>query len=258
LLILFKHNFHILTLSVYPYIFFFISLFLTSSIIIFFKFDFNYFSVFLFRGLFLIFLWFKDIISEGLCGYHNFYVQDGLKFSMILFIFREFIFFFCVFWLFFDSSITPTSDVGEVWSPTGLFLINPLGVPFLNTCILLRRGFRVTWCHYSLLSNKERTFSLILTVSLAFYFLIIQWIEYSEASFCMGESVFGSIFFFSTGFHGAHVIFGMRFLLYNLRRLRFMQFNINHHLGLEFSILYWHFVDVIWLFLFIFIYWWSF
>jgi cytochrome c oxidase subunit 3 len=134
--------------------------------------------------------------------------------------------------------LVPFHDLGEVWSPIGLVLVNPFGVPLLNTIILLRSGVRVTWCHYSILSNRKGRNSLLLTCILALYFLLIQFIEYNEARFSFSDGIFGRVFYLSTGFHGLHVIFGGLFLFYNYFRLVLNHFNFNHHLGLEFAIIY--------------------
>nr|YP_004857905.1 cytochrome c oxidase subunit III [Dracunculus medinensis]AEO27233.1 cytochrome c oxidase subunit III [Dracunculus medinensis] len=254
-----KHNYHLLSYSGYPFMVFCSVMGLSSSLVIFLKYG-VIFGVFF--GVFCLFcvvmVWCKDIFMEGLSGYHNFFVMNGFKYGMVFFIFSEFMFFFGVFWVFFDSSLVPNSELGMSWCPLGIGLINPLGVPLLNTLILLSSAVTVTWCHNSMLCNYNSFYGLFFTCVLALFFLVFQMLEYDESGFSMSDGIYGSIFYLSTGFHGMHVFFGMIFLFVNLFRLYMDHFNSDHHLGLEFSIVYWHFVDLIWLFLFVFVYWWSF
>jgi len=141
----------------------------------------------------------------------------------------------------------------------GIEVFNPFQVPLLNTIILLSSGVTVTWAHYSIIEkNYSQAFSrLLLTIILGLYFTALQAIEYIEAEFTIADSVYGSTFFLATGFHGIHVIIGTRFLLVCLIRHSIIHFSRNHHFGFEAAAWYWHFVDVVWLFLYIRIYWWG-
>jgi cytochrome c oxidase subunit 3 len=221
--------------------------------------------------------WFTDIVREGSYeGKHTSYVQKGLKLGMILFIVSEVMFFFGFFWGYFHFSLSPAIEIGCLWPPYGIQVFNYLQVPLLNTFILLISGVCVTWCHHNVVSglgkknNKtglyaqmdENVFgdtiiALVLTIVLAIFFTFYQLLEYTEASFNISDSVYGSIFFLATGFHGFHVLLGTCFLLYCLVRLWNGHFGKKHHLGLEFAIWYWHFVDVVWLFLYVCVYWWA-
>jgi heme/copper-type cytochrome/quinol oxidase subunit 3 len=127
----------------------------------------------------------------------------------------------------------------------------------LNSLILLRSAVTLTWSHYNFLLRKETKVSFLITLFLGLVFLIVQLSEYRISGFSIRDSVYGSIFFMITGFHGAHVFLGLLFLNLNYLRLKKGYFRVNHHLSFEFSIIYWHFVDVIWLFLYVFLYWWS-
>jgi cytochrome c oxidase subunit 3 len=218
----------------------------------------------MFTGLFLTFscmsIWWRDVVREGTFeGYHTIVVQEGLRNGVILFIVSEIMFFFAFFWAFFSSSISPTLDLGAVWPPKGLETFSPWEIPALNTIILLLSGATVTWCHHAVLSSKkaEAFFALFFTVFLAIIFTGFQAFEYSSASFSISDSVYGSTFFMATGFHGFHVIVGTIFLLVCLVRLANNHFTREHHVGFEAAAWYWHFVDVVWLFLFVSVYWWG-
>nr|YP_010381714.1 cytochrome c oxidase subunit III [Augilina tetraina]UDL72089.1 cytochrome c oxidase subunit 3 [Augilina tetraina] len=205
-------------------------------------------------------LWWRDVTRESTFqGNHTMKVISGMKMGMILFIISEVMFFSSFFWGFFHSSLSPSIEIGMNWPPKSINSFNPMEVPLLNTIILLSSGATITWMHHMLLMNKMmKTMKLLMmTILLGIYFTILQKWEYSESEFTITDSVYGSTFFISTGFHGIHVIIGTMFLCVMLLRLKKLHFSKNHHLGLEASIWYWHFVDVVWLFLYISIYWWG-
>nr|QYF09657.1 cytochrome c oxidase subunit III [Ptilocnemus lemur] len=204
--------------------------------------------------------WWRDITREGTFqGKHTFLVLNGLKLGMILFIISEIFFFISFFWAFFHSSLTPTIEIGSIWPPKSIKTFNPTQIPLLNTMILLCSGITVTWAHHSLMEkNYNQTMqSLFLTVMLGLYFTLLQGYEYYESMFSINDSIYGSCFFMATGFHGIHVIIGTNFLLICLIRHMLNHFSSKHHFGFEAAAWYWHFVDVIWLFLYISIYWWG-
>nr|WNH42693.1 cytochrome c oxidase subunit 3 [Neoperla crustata] len=204
--------------------------------------------------------WWRDITREGTFqGLHTLPVTLGLRWGMILFITSEVLFFVSFFWAFFHSSLSPTGELGAIWPPTGIIPFNPLQIPLLNTAILLASGVTVTWAHHSLMENNhtQALQGLFFTVILGIYFTILQAYEYVEAPFTISDAVYGSTFFVATGFHGLHVIIGTTFLLICLLRHSRFHFSSNHHFGFEAAAWYWHFVDVVWLFLYISIYWWG-
>nr|UUG47477.1 cytochrome c oxidase subunit III [Ips hauseri]UUG47490.1 cytochrome c oxidase subunit III [Ips hauseri]UUG47503.1 cytochrome c oxidase subunit III [Ips hauseri] len=206
------------------------------------------------------FQWWRDIIREGTFqGHHTLKVVHGLRWGMILFITSEIFFFIAFFWAFFHSSLAPSIELGMNWPPKGISPFNPLEIPLLNTLILLTSGLTITWAHHSLMENnsKQAIQSLTLTVALGFYFSILQAYEYVEAPFSIADSVYGSTFFMTTGLHGLHVLVGSTFLFICLLRMIKNHFSFTHHFGFEAAAWYWHFVDVVWLFLYISIYWWG-
>nr|YP_004734365.1 cytochrome c oxidase subunit III [Sesamia inferens]AEI29241.1 cytochrome c oxidase subunit III [Sesamia inferens] len=204
--------------------------------------------------------WWRDICREGtLQGKHTMLVIKGLRWGMILFIVSEIFFFISFFWAFFHSSLAPNIEIGAIWPPTSIIPFNPFQIPLLNTIILISSGVSVTWAHHAIMmnNNSQMTQGLFITIILGIYFTILQAYEYIEAPFTIADSIYGSTFFMATGFHGLHVIIGTLFLFICLIRHLNKQFSSNHHFGFEAAAWYWHFVDVVWLFLYISIYWWG-
>lgn len=205
-------------------------------------------------------LWWRDVVRERTyLGYHSRVVLRGLILGIILFIVREVFFFISFFWSFFHSRLRPTIEIGSFWPPTGVETLNAFQVPLLNTVILLTSGVRVTLCHQAILNENWviAKNSLLATWLLGIYFLILQGFEYIETLFGIRDSVFGSTFFIATGFHGFHVIVGTLFLIVIWIRITKIHFSRRHHFGFEAAAWYWHFVDVVWLFLFSVVYWWG-
>nr|WCH57851.1 cytochrome c oxidase subunit 3 [Caulacanthus ustulatus] len=213
--------------------------------------------------LFLIismFVWWRDVIREStLEGNHTGIVQQGLRYGVLLFIISEILFFFAFFWAFFHSSLAPAIEIGSIWPPKGICVLNPWEIPFLNTLILLLSGCTVTWCHHAIISNLrvQAVISLLITIILAIIFTLFQGYEYNMADFRLSDGIYGSTFYMATGFHGFHVLIGTISLSICLIRLIKYELTRQHHFGFESSAWYWHFVDVVWLFLFVSVYWWG-
>nr|YP_005351134.1 cytochrome c oxidase subunit III [Emplectonema gracile]AEC12115.1 cytochrome c oxidase subunit III [Emplectonema gracile] len=215
-------------------------------------------------GFFLILMtmvqWWRDIVREGTFqGFHTGKVSIGLRWGMLLFIASEVLFFFAFFWAYFHSSLAPTFELGSCWPPVGIDFLNPFSVPLLNTVVLLASGVSVTWAHHALMEKNRLggIQGLVVTVMLGVYFTFLQAGEYFDASFNLSDGVFGSVFFVATGFHGLHVLIGSTFLFVCLIRLVSYHFSEGHHFGFEAAAWYWHFVDVVWLFLYLCVYWWG-
>jgi cytochrome c oxidase subunit 3 len=237
------------------------------------------------------FMWWRDVIHEAHKGDHTPVVSLHLRYGMILFIASEVMFFVAWFWAYFDVALFPagihplpitlpdgsvqpsdTSIIGMVernaltgghWppKPSELFhnTFDPWGLPLVNTLILLLSGTTVTWAHHALLQNDRRglVWGLVLTVILGLSFTSLQAFEYGHAAFNYAGHIYGSTFFMATGFHGFHVIVGTIFLFVCLMRTLAGQFTPKQHFGFEAAAWYWHFVDVVWLFLFACIYVWG-
>lgn len=207
-----------------------------------------------------IYLWWRDTIRESTYqGNHTIAVIKGLQFGIILFITSEVCFFFGFFWAFFHRRLVPTPEVGCVWPPVGVLTLNAFGVPLLNTIILLSSGVTVTWAHHSLKSGNRKDFvyALRITIILGVYFTALQVGEYFNSPFSIADRIYGSVFFVATGFHGIHVLIGSIFLFISLFRSKLLHYSKVHHLGFEVSAWYWHFVDVVWICLYLCIYWWG-
>jgi cytochrome c oxidase subunit 3 len=205
-------------------------------------------------------LWFKDIITEAsFLGHHTDKVQKGISLGVVLFIISEVFFFLSIFWAYFHSSLAPAVEIGSEWPPKGIEPINASEVPTANTTILLSSGSAVTVTHHSVvdcLMNWANNGS-VTTIFMAVLFTLLQGMEYLGLSYTITDSVFGSTFYMGTGFHGLHVIIGTIFLLVGSFRVFSYQITNTHHVGVESGILYWHFVDVVWLFLFASVYFWG-
>nr|ATD86020.1 cytochrome c oxidase subunit III [Petalocephala ochracea] len=256
-----NHPFHLVDVSPWPLVGSLGVLTLTSGFVnLFYNLSFGLFLIGVFVVLMTMFQWWRDVIREStFLGIHTSFVVSMMKFGMILFILSEVMFFLSFFWGFFHSSLCPSVDIGLQWPPLGIKCFNPMNIPMLNTIILLSSGMTMTWSHNSLIFGNydDMVLGLFLTVFLGFYFSFLQLYEYMESPFCISDSVYGSLFFMSTGFHGLHVIIGTLFILIVLYRSLMFHFSSFHHVGFETSSWYWHFVDLVWLFLYLSVYWWG-
>lgn len=220
--------------------------------------------------IYTVFAWWKDVVKEAETGDHTPVVGIGLRYGMILFIASEVMFFVAWFWAFFNASLYPIvptnagnfwSIIGNeaVWPPVGIETFDPWHLPFINTLILLLSGTTVTWAHHAILHDDRDGLKkgLWLTVLLGAVFTMVQAYEYSHAAFGFSGSIYGATFFMATGFHGFHVLVGTIFLAVCLGRSYKGHFSSDRHFGLEAAAWYWHFVDVVWLFLFVAVYIWG-
>ena len=207
-----------------------------------------------------MFMWWRDVIREATVeGHHTAPVQIGLRFGMALFIASEVMFFLAWFWAYFNASLFPTEQIGGVWPPEGVLTFDPWDLPFLNTVILLTSGATVTWAHHALREDNRGhvLIGLALSIGLGLAFSCVQAYEYSHAAFGFREGIYPTTFFMATGFHGFHVIVGTICLIVCFFRAYAGHFKPDHHFGFEAAAWYWHFVDVVWLFLFSCVYVWG-
>lgn len=233
----------------------------TSNIVIWFRYKVSFLNVVVAITITTViaFLWWKDFSRERMIGYHTHKLEFRLRIGMLLFILSEVCFFFSFFWAFFHSALAPTIEIGSQWPGVGIIPLDAWSVPFLNTVILLTSGATLTWSHHAIISGDRYNtiISLFLTLVLGVIFTGLQYMEYLEAPFTIADSVYGSTFFVATGFHGLHVLIGTTFLIVCFFRILKHHFTKHHHNGYEAAIFYWHFVDYVWIFLFISIYWWG-
>ena len=201
-------------------------------------------------------MWWRDIVRESHQKHHTPVVQIGLRYGMLLFIMSEAMFFVAFFWAYFNASFFP---VGGIWPPEGITTFDPFHLPLLNTLILLLSGCTLTWSHHALIDGDRKGFmnGLLYTIILGISFTCLQVVEYMHAPFVFSDGIYASAFYIATGFHGFHVIVGTLFLLVCYMRGRAGHFTAEQHVGFESAAWYWHFVDVVWLFLFVSIYWWG-
>lgn len=258
------HPFHIVDSSPWPLVASlgaFFTMFGFGLYLHFYSVGYNVFLVGLVVLVSTMFMWWRDVIREASQGgHHTTYVRKGLRLGMVLFIASEVMLFFAFFWAFFHASLNPTIEIGCVWPPKGIFAINPWHVPFLNTVVLVTSGAYITWAHYALLAgNREDTLEGIWsTMVLAGFFTVLQYYEYALAPFNISDGVYGSVFYMTTGLHGSHVIIGTLFLTVCFFRALLSGFTTTQHVGFECAAWYWHFVDIVWIFVYFFIYWWGF
>ena len=256
-----QHPYHLVDQSPWPLTGAISGLMMTSGLVLWFH---TQRTSLLFIGFILLITtmvkWWRDVVREATFqGRHTAIVEKGLRYGMILFITSEVCFFFAFFWAFFHRSLAPSVEIGVTWPPTGISPLNPFLVPLLNTAVLLSSGVTITWAHHRILAGNrtESIQALFLTILLGVYFTALQAWEYLDAPFTIADRVYGSTFFVATGFHGLHVIIGTTFLLVCFLRLVNFHFSAHHHFGFEAAAWYWHFVDVVWLFLYVCIYWWG-
>ena len=257
------HPFHLVDPSPWPILASFsVSTLLGGSVLYFYG---VIYSVFFIRLSFILTLslmciWWRDVVREATFeGQHTYFVERSMRMGMVLFILSEIMFFFAFFWAFFYSSINAAVEIGSVWPPEGIEAPHFLSIPLLNTLILVLSGATITISHKRTVMG-HRKFSLdylLITFYLGLFFLFFQYFEYGISTFSISDSVYGSCFYLATGFHGLHVFVGASFIIACVYRMSLYHFTRDNHFGYEACIWYWHFVDVVWIFLYFFVYWWG-
>lgn len=205
-------------------------------------------------------IWWADVVKEStIIGLHTKVVARSHAIGVSLFIVTEAIVFVSIFWAYFHSSLAPTVELGTQWPPVGITALSPITIPFSNTILLISSGATVTFAHHAIFKKDRQSIleGIIITILLAIVFTGLQGYEYSDAPFSIHDGAYGTCFYFGTGGHGIHVIVGTLFLAVAIFRAILYHFTSQHHVGIESPILYWHFVDAVWLFLFVSVYWWG-
>jgi heme/copper-type cytochrome/quinol oxidase subunit 3 len=259
------HDWHIVTFSPWPILNSLIIFTIPLSFVSFFRGIVSSLFIYyiaLFLAIFVLFVWFKDVTRESSAeGFHTFAVQLSFNYGMLLFIFSEVMFFFAFFWGFFWLSFAPSIELNLTWPPTDFdnLAFEPFSIPLLNTIILLLSGVTITLAHLFIKdgSLKGAQIYIILTLLLAELFIMVQSFEYFSSSYDISDGGYATTFFLCTGFHGFHVIVGSIFIGVMAYRLFTSNFSRKHHFGFEAAAWYWHFVDVVWLFLFLMVYYWG-
>ncbi len=207
--------------------------------------------------LFTMAMWWRDVIKESIVEHaHTAETSTGLRMGMALFIASEVMFFVAFFWAFFHNALGFSTSTLQ-WPPQGIVPLDAWELPFYNTVILLTSGGTVTRAHLFIErgNNKAAARWIFLTAALGALFLGLQAYEYSHASFKLTDGIYPSAFYLATGFHGFHVFVGTIFLIVCGFRAANNQFSAHKHIGFQAAAWYWHFVDVVWLFLFVWVYW---
>lgn len=252
------HYFFLLNLRPWPFIIRISSFNLLLSLIFFLKFfSFNCFFLSLLNLIIISFFWWITYRSEfNLEGKNSLTLEKGIKLRIILFISSEVFFFFSFFWSYFHYFLSPRIELGLRWPPVNIEPFDFLGVPLINTLVLIRSGLTVTVRHYFLIEGKSKNsnFWLFLTISLGIFFSFLQIMEYKNSFFSIRDRRFGTSFFMLTGFHGIHVLIGSIYLATTLIRSIYISRSTSNFLSFELSSWYWHFVDVVWIFLYCFLY----
>lgn len=263
-----NHNYHLVDPSPWPFVGSMSAFVLAVGAILWMR---DATSLVFFAGLagvlYTMYAWWSDVIKESKAGDHTPVVMMHHRYGMMLFIVSEVMFFVAWFWAYFDGFFrvddahqpVRVEATGGIWPPTGIEIFDPWHLPLFNTLLLLTSGTAVTWAHHAMLHNDRKgvIWGLIVTVALGALFTVVQAIEYSSAGFSFSGNIYGSTFVMATGFHGFHVLVGTIFLSICLILSLKGNMSAERHLGFEFAAWYWHFVDAVWLFLFVCIYVWG-